>query len=248
MRNLRGYILALVLVAGVGCGFAWQKQRATQLRAEQAQLKLRAAERLELERMRQRYRADEIPAEDLNKLQSEAAEASALRDRITRLKAALTPSPTKSAESPKKQERWHNAGMATPGDTLQSVIWAATGGEVDALVAMLAYAPDTKAAVEAWYASIPPESRALFPTAEKLAATMISARLPTSLSGAEVIEQVGGSGDFVDARVKLKRPSRTNEPPREREVTFRFQRFGSDWHLVVPDSVVGEFVKQSKGG
>ena len=138
------------------------------------------------------------------------------------------------------QVLWRNVGLATPSDTLHSVIWAASNCEIDALVAMLAFEPESRAAAEALLVSLPGKTRAQFPTVERLIATMISGRMPVRLVQAEAIEQIPESADLVAAIFRLKRSfSERREPIYE--VTFRFQRTGSEWRLLVPRAAIAEF-------
>lgn len=237
MKNLKGYIVLLALATAIGCGVWWQAGTNLRLREEQARLAAQVSEANCLKALRARQQAAAVSAEELQKLDAAAAEAASLRERIEKLKEMQSASVV--SQPKKREERWRNLGQATPRDTLQSVVWAAMGGEVDALVTMLAYDADSRAAADALFAAIPPESRALFPSADKLVATFIAGCLPTNIAEAKIVEQTEKSADTVLAKVRLQRSSRSSDAARE--VTFRFQRTGADWRLVVPTNVISEF-------
>lgn len=236
MKNIGGYFVPLALAVVLAGGVWWQARANEVLRGEQARLRAAAAESA---RIKAAAALATHPAEDeLRKLTEAAAEASRLHEHIAQLRQEESKA-TAAAAKPKPVERWKNLGLATPSDTVQSVIWAATGGEVDALAAMLAFDPESRTAADAFYASIPASSRNLFPSADALMATAVSSRLPANLKKAELVDTANETADLVRATFKLERQSKSNEEPRV--VTFRFQRFGEDWKLLVPKSVVREF-------
>lgn len=238
--NPKGYILPLVLAAVIGTSLWWQVRSNARLRGEQTRLTERAAEVARLRTLKERSQTTAVSPAELQRLDGDAIEAAALRDRINKLQETLAqPLPVAPVAPKKIEERWRNLGQATPANTLHSVVWAAMGGEVDALVSMLAYDPETRAAVDDLFASIPPESRAYFPTADKLIATLVAGRLPTDLTEAQVIEQTEETSDSAKAKVRLRRGSSSTAAPRE--VTFQFQRTGSDWRLVVPKSEIAAY-------
>jgi hypothetical protein len=240
MTHPKGYFVILALAIAIGCGVWWQAKANVRLREEQACFTEQAVELARIKALMARHQAAAVSAGELKKLNEAAAEASSLRDRIEKLTETKSPSVPGAPQAPKQsEERWRNLGQATPGDTVRSIIWAATGGEVDALVSMLTYDADSRVAADDLFASIPPESRALFPSADRLVATMIAGRLPTDLAEARVIEQTDDRDGAVQAKVRLSSSTKYNDTPRE--VAFSFQRTGSAWQLVVPKSVILEF-------
>ena len=240
MSNPKGYIVPLALAVVIGFGVWWQASASMHLREEQARLAAEVTGIARLKALNTQHQATALSTTELQKLNEAAAEASALRSRISKLKEEVSRPSMGTSEAPKKsEERWRNLGQATPHDTVQSIIWAATGGEVDALVTMLTYDADSRAAADDLFAAIPPESRALFPTADKLVATLISGRLPADFTEAQIIEQFDPNAYTTQAKVRLSRSARSTDAPRE--VTFSFQRTGSAWRLVVPKSVIAEF-------
>jgi len=236
MKNIKGYFILLVLAAVFGGAVLWIARANDSLRREQALLRSQLDEIARLKAGNARLQTA-LPAEEaLQQLIKESLEGAELRERIDKLNEAqrrLSRQLQKRAE-----ERWLNVGQETPANTLGSVVWAATGGEVDLLASMLTYDPESRAAAENLYASIPEESRKLFPNAEKLIATFISGRVPTDLSKAEPVNETNEGPGRVKATYKLQRSNKANAIPRE--VTFHFQQSGPNWKLLVPKSVVAE--------
>jgi hypothetical protein len=246
MKNPSGKIILMVLAVGLGAGVWWQAHANTLLREERTFLQLKSAELARLRAIQAQQRASNLSSSELDALQREADEAAALRSRIERLKAeqvqAAALKPAQSIVPTKAESAWHNAGQATPGDALHTVIWAATNGDVDALIPMLAFDPESRAAAEGLLASLSEANRAQFPSVEKLIATMVSGRMPVRLVQSEVIDQTSEGDDRVTAKIRLKQGfGEFGEPTRD--VTFSFQRNGSDWQLLVPTSVIAAYKK-----
>ncbi|MFT3869989.1 MAG: hypothetical protein QM715_16185 [Nibricoccus sp.] len=245
MKNPKGNIVLLVLAMVVGFGLWWQAKTNLRLREEQSRLKEQSAESNRIKALKMESKPTTVSAEELQKLNEAATEAAVVRERIAELKKTNSQMSATAAVPRPVQERWKNLGQASPRDTLHSVIWAATGGEVDALVSLLAFDAESRAAADNMFASIPPESQALFPSADKLVATIIAGRLPTNLTAAEIVEQTEASSDAILAKIRLQRSHKSNDAVRE--VNFRFQRTGTDWRVVVPASVIAEFTRSLKG-
>lgn len=243
MKNPMGKIILVVLVLGLGGGIWWQAEANMSLRKERARLQALRGELARLREGKTQNNAAVLSADEHEALQREADEAAALRSRVEKLKAAkaqLAAPKTASAMVQKKREEiWHNAGQATPSDTLHTVIWTAVNGDVDTLIPMLAFDPESRAEAEALRAWLPESARAQFPTVEKLVATLISGRMSTDLNQAVVLEQINESPDLVDAKVELQRAYA--DVKELRKVTLRFQRDGSDWRLLVPKSAIAEY-------
>lgn len=247
MKNTRGYFFILALTVVFGGGLFWKALANERLREEQAQLKARAvAAKSKAAKSNQQTSA--MIGEETQPSQQASAEAAELKESIEKLKAALNKPTSPVAVKPLPKpvvERWKNQGLATPANTLESVVWAALGGEIDQLATMLVYDPESRAAADALYASLSPESRKYFPNAEKLLTSLIVSRVPTDLVNAKPIDQTSDNPDLVVASFQLQGSSKSSAEPRN--VVFRFQRVGSDWKLVVPKTVVAEFQSSLKG-
>ena len=239
----------MVLAIGLGAGVWWQAQANTLLREERVRLQTQTMELARLRAAQAQQRGAPPSPTELKKLHDDANEASRLRSSLEVMEAAeatLAVSKNPPGVAEKKAELvWRNVGQTTPSDTLHSVICTAVNGDIDTLMPMLVFDPESRATAEALRAWLPEETRAQYPTVEKLIATMISGRMSADLSRAQLIEQTNETPDLVSARFQLQRAiADTIEP---RNVSFRFQRSGSDWTLLVPKSVVAEYWR-SLGG
>ena len=74
---------------------------------------------------------------------------------------------------------------------------------------------------------------------------MISGRVSTDLNQAQIIEQSNEQPGLVNAKFRLQRLE--GNALELREVTFRFQRNGSDWKLLVPKSAIAEYKRSLEG-
>lgn len=248
MKNPTGKIILVALAVGSCAGIWWQAAANSLLRVEGTQLRRQVDELTRLREAMEQKKASAASLSETEQLRRDADEAAALRSRIEVLKTAhaklTTPVPAPTGVQKKKEEIWHNAGQSTPADTLHTVIWTAVNGDVDTLVPMLAFDPESRIAAEALHASLSEADRAQYPTVEKLIATMISGRVSTELNQAKVIEQSNEQPDLVSAKFRLQRL--VGNALELRDVTFRFQRNGSEWRLLVPKSIIEEF-KRSLG-
>ena len=247
MKKPTGNIVLVVLAIGLGSGIWWQASANQLQRDEQSRLLMQVAELARLRNTQAQLKATSASPSDFEELQSEIDEVNRLRSRIVELKeteAKLSALNTPQAVKKKSETVWHNAGLASPADTVHSVIWAAINGEVETLMPMLAFDPESRTTAEALLGSLPEATRAQYPTVEKLIATMMSGRMATDFTEAQAIEQKNETADLISAKFQLKRWTGSGGAPRE--VTFRFQRTGNDWRLLVPKSVVDDYQQSLK--
>lgn len=243
MKNPKGKIIVAVLAVTLGAGVWWQAAANSLLREEHMRLRAQAGEFAHLRAAAEQKKASAAPSSDADQQRRDADEAAALCSRIEALKAdyakLTAPPPAPVSIQKKKEDLWHNAGQATPADTLHTVIWTAVNGEVDTLVPMLAFDPESRAAAETLQASLSEANRALYPTVEKLIATMISGRVSTDLNQAQLVEQADEQPGVVRTKFRLQRF--VGNAMEQRDVTFRFQRADAGWKLLVPKTAIAEF-------
>jgi hypothetical protein len=246
MSKLAGNIVLGLLATGLGAGLWLQSSANQSLREEQARLLLQAAELVRFQNLRAQKDAATTSPSDQEKLQSEIDEENQLRSRIVELKetqARLTATNTTPVVKKRSEAVWRNAGQASPTDTVHSVIWAAMNGEVETLMPMLAFDPESRIAAEALRNGLPAATQALYPTVEQLIATMIAGRMAPDFVQADAIEQTNEDANRISAKVQLQR---SGKAAKSREVTFCFQRNGADWQLLVPKSVIDDFQQSLK--
>jgi len=249
MKNPMGKIILVALAVSFGAGVWWQAAANSLLREERTRLRLQVGELAHLREATEQKKASVASLSETEPHRRDVEKAAALVSRIEDLKAVYAkltaPPPAPVSIQKTKEEIWRNVGQATPVDTLHTVIWSAVNGEVDTLVPMLAFDPESRAAAEALHASLSDVNRARYPTVEKLIATMISGRVSTDLNQAQIIEQSNEQPGLVNAKFRLQRLE--GNALELREVTFRFQRNGSDWKLLVPKSAIAEYKRSLEG-
>ena len=237
MKNVFGNLVLVVLALSFGSGVWFQARANAALQAEQLRLKSKASELGRLRKLQVQNEAD--TAEKSREMQSETVEAARLRasievmrNRLIGAKKVILP-----ADANKNDQPWSDAGRASPDDTMHSAIWAALNGDTDALATMIAFEPESLAVAEDLFASLPEPTRAQYGSAEKLIAMMMSGRMPLNLGVANLVEQTNETPAIANVKFQLKDSS----SGLARDVTFRFQRAGAGWRLLVPKAVVAEF-------
>jgi len=244
--------LALAAVALL----AWQRLTADQLRARVAVQRERASEHSRLEQEHQRLLAEQVPADELTRLRAERSAVAGLIAEIAAMKrradeAARTPGvrsstatvplspPSSLREGPLDAGLWRNAGQATPEAALESALWAAAGGNVDALARLLALDPDAQAKAAMLLAQLPPALRSELATPERLVALLTAGNVP--LGRAEVLTQVpvGALADQTQLSARLVDPA-----GKTRELALTLRVKSDRWQLVVPASAVEKYATQ----
>ena len=67
---------------------------------------------------------------------------------------------------------WRNEGRSTPRAATATMLWAAAGGDLAALQAVLEFDDATRARARTWFDTLPSATRALYATPENLVASM----------------------------------------------------------------------------
>lgn len=249
-------VAATVLIAG-GTGWLWQRRIAAELRGEIA---ARTTESVELERVRRehgRLAAEQVSRDELEKLRADHAAIDRLRTEIETLKAkkpepataATVLMPDAAAEvdaAPPKAESlmtpasaWKNAGRATPQAALETALWAAAGGDVEALAQMLAMDAGARAKAQAIIAQLPPATQAEYSTPERLIALLSAKDVPTG--GMRILAQKKNGTDDVALTVVVESEGK------RKGVNLALHRSEDGWRLVVPESAVDKYAATLSG-
>ncbi|HEU5078556.1 MAG TPA: hypothetical protein VFT72_05050 [Opitutaceae bacterium] len=121
-------------------------------------------------------------------------------------------------------------------DTLASVVWAATRGDVSSLAPAIAFDREGRKNAEAIFSQLPSSVQRQYGTLENVYATLVAASIPLGLSDAQIVrEQTEPNGDR-GLTLKLVRENGSTH-----ESSFRFRLSGSSWQLVVPNKIVANF-------
>lgn len=182
-----------------------------------------------------------VPDEaEMTRRRAGAAEAARLRAYTgTRTQATEPPSPPAAAPAgpayPLGQmipaTKWQDRGRTTPADTLETVLWASAGGELEALTKALRFDPASQARAETLLAQLPEATRRHYATPETLLASLVAKEAP--LGALTVLAQRETGPGTALAYAVLQQNGRA---PRQVCLTFRQAEDG--WQLVVPPNAV----------
>lgn len=257
MRRPIIFFSVLTLFAG---GFSvivvWQRQTAAGLRAEVELEREQARARGQLAAETARLRAMQISAADLEALRGDHAALVRLRGeidglrrradeaaRVVAAKAVEVAKPREPSilEGPLPATAWKNAGSATPAAALETVLWAAAGGEVDALARMLRFDAGVRAQLDALFAGLSVATRADYGTPERLIAALTARDVPL------------GKAKLFDTKAEFNGDRRMAMQLYETEgkalqgVLFSLRPEGGTWGLVVPASAVEKYAAMLRG-
>ena len=245
MRRTTTFLAVLALLMG---GFVsaviWQRQIGAMLKTEVELQREQAKARAQLAADTARLRTGQISAADLEALRGDHAALLRLRGEIDAAKAveAAKPRAPSILEGPLPASAWRNAGSATPAAALETVLWAAAGGEVDALAGLLRFDVGVRARVDAMFAGLPDSVRTEYGTPERLIAALTARDVPLGKAKLFVTK-----ADFSgDRRMAMQLYETEGKAPRG--VLFSLRPEGGTWGLVVPTSAVEKYAAMLKGG
>lgn len=230
------------LLIGVSALIAWRESRL----AQDARLRLASvappADPTALRRQRDSLRSELATDAELAAWRSAAQAAAALEAEVSQRERSAEPPAAPVSKPPTRASRWTDRGALTPAAALESVLWAATQGEVTRLAGMLSLDPEARRMAETLFARLPEDTRAKYGSAEAVVALMIAGRMPMSYRSLSVLEQTTGSDGSMTVRTRLQRLNGS-----ERTSNFRMRYAPGGWQLVVPPEVMAEFVRTLAG-
>ena len=252
MRRSLIFMGVLGLILGTGGLVVWQQRQAADgLRAELASRRDQQRERARLEAENERGRANEISAEHLAALRNDhealqrlRAEVEAAKARTEQAKVTVS-SQAAGSGAPKPYEpsitkemvpleMWRNAGSATPLATLETVLWAAAGGDVELLARNLSLPGDTRAKVLELLAQVPASLREQFTSPEQVIAFFTAKEVP--LGSARLIDPETKSDTAVTLVAQLTGPDK-----KTKTAFFFLRQEGEVWKVIVPMPVVEKY-------
>lgn len=137
---------------------------------------------------------------------------------------------------------WKNGGRDSAGAAIETVLWAATGGDVEVLSQGIAFTPTARAKADAWFAQLSDATKAQYSSPERLISLMI-AKEAAAVSGMQILGQKEVTPDDVGMRVRIGA-----EDGKTKDDTFFLHRSAGGWQLLLPDQAVEKFAKQLAGG
>lgn len=239
-----------VLVAVIGLAVAWFGSRELHLRSFHASadhLRSSAGDLAALREAHAKLRAALPPENELTALRADRAAIVRLRNEIQAVRRGVEarehpPSPATPVraatllEAPLAAAQWRNVGHATPAAAVETLLWAAAGGDVERLAETLVQAPETRARAEALFASLPPDLRREHATPERLMALMTASVIP--LGSAQVVAEVPNPQGTVLV-TSLESPS-----GQSRMVALSLRTDGQAWRVELPPAAVERYAAQ----
>lgn len=223
---------------------------ASRLRAEIATATARHAEALAADhRMRQQIaehrQAPPTPADEAARKSAIAAAIAAKKQRDAEQKLAPPPPPEPRTDPAQpyefgrnlRAEQWQNRGFATPENTLETVLWSAAGGDLDALKAALHFDATGRIEAEAVLAGLPAAARENYRTPEGLVTLFIAGDAP--LGSLNVLSRQNTGPDSAVAYAAL-----TDTNGAIRQACLSFVRDGDRWRLVVPANAISKVAQR----
>jgi hypothetical protein len=260
------WIFFIVALAAAGVLLAREKLTAAIL---QADLERHRLERTELEAQRRehaRLLALQPTADEIAQLQRAATDRSERRRAI-----AIAERESREAEArglpvgewlPPTQ--WQDRGQNTPAATVQTILWAATGGDTARLATMLYFDESVRAKLGQVYAALPAHVRATYAGPEQLMAAFTAKAIP--VGDAQVIwQQQSGPDDAVaciwinnsaptlsletpETSVTDKTPPKLPATAKRSQALLTMRRSNEGWRVIVPVHAVDKLARELAGG
>jgi hypothetical protein len=237
---------ALVVVGG-GVLFL-QHQRAVQLRSELSERRRQQAEVAQLRRENQQLAAQGVSPEELAALSDDHASLLRIRQEIDALKNR-PPAPTATATQPPAvrlvpANEWKNAGRATASATVETFLWAATHGDVDALIGMLDFRTgEAGDKLEALFANLPADVRGRYGTPARMFATLLAARMASTVKAMAVVSQSEIDPGSSNRKTAVLRVRYENADGPQKDVAIFLTRDAGDWRFIVTGPAVVDYTK-----
>jgi len=222
---MRSTLLALSALLGVWWGV--ERSATIRLQAQLKELRDREAELSNLHKAHDR----------LTRLASQEPQSSRLADVASPTNAAQPGDSGKSSAGSMKPGiwapagGWRNCGRATPESTIETVLWAASGGDLDSLKASLFIGDEARSKAASVLANLPDGSQRQFATPEDLLALIVAGNIPLD-SALLAARQQNGSNDVTEY-LRLK-----DAQGRSRQVFLSLRNGPDGWRLSVPANVL----------
>jgi hypothetical protein len=259
-----GWFIPVVVAVVVGTVLALQWQATGQLRDEVNMRRKLGHELAGLQQQHGELLQKQIPVADLESLRADRAALLRLRAEIETLKTnAERPRPAQESKAPPLAAKspamfipasdWKNVGRATPAAAFETALWAAVGGDIDALAAGMSFEAGAREKADAILAKLPPDLRAQYSTPEKLVALFTAKDVPLD-SAMRVLAEGRMSENDVRLAVMFEvgnqktEPAATKRVPVRQERELALRREGNNWKLVVPGTAVEKYGAILAGG
>ncbi len=239
------------LAAAMVSVFVFGAQRVANLQLELEQRRAQQRELAVLAVENRRLAARQMSAEEAARLTESEEERGRWQAEAARLEAALQ-APAKTAAATKLRwsgpetlaaSDWKNAGHATPRATVETALWAAVGGEVEALAKTIAFDEPGRVAAERLLAGLPAAQQSEYGTPERLVALLAAKDLLSSATEARLTEEVDDEAGNARVRVRMRDGKGVTQMA---NLALRRERDG--WRLIVSQRAVAKFAATLSSG
>lgn len=245
--------LSWLVPAGVavvlGLGLGWQRLEMAPPRAELEVLRDRQRDLARLRSEGERLRRDQVSDAELERLRADRVAIQRLREEVAVVEASAEAK--QRVRAAREAERfaigqrmpsaeWRNVGAASPAAALETVLWAAAGGEVEVFARRIQFDPEGRKAAQAWWEGLPPAERARHESPEHLLAFLSIRDVP---AGSATVESWGrATGPIQPVGVRL-----AGEGVKPRSVNLVFVRAGEEWKLHATAAAVAKYAQALRG-
>jgi hypothetical protein len=245
-----GMVGAFAVVGG-GVLF-FQHQKAVLLRLELDELRHQREEVAQLRRENQQLAAQGVSPAELAALRDDHASLRRMRQEIDAIKSR-PPAPA-AGEAPSPAVRlvpaneWQNAGRATAAASVESFLWAATHGDIDALIGMLDFQRgESRGKLEELFNGLPADVRERFGTPEKMFATLLAEKMASNVKAMAVIPLSESDPDPSNRQLALLRVHYENFDGRQRDQPIILTRDSGGWRFIVTGTAVEDYTRELTG-
>jgi len=191
-------------------------------------------------------KAEQLSESERRRLELRHTEADSLRARLVELQtrsAGEAAGAPEAADGPHEvpEGDWVYAGRADPAAAIESVVWAASRGDVGRLSELLGFAHDVRAQADAFFARLPAASREEYGSPERVAATLLAGGFPKDAASMTILQNHASDQDAY----ALVTVGHSDGQPRTN--IYQFHRDADGWQLLVPASVLSGYQRMLVG-
>ena len=251
MRTPLAWAVILVVISAGGCALWWQHESQVHLQEQLQVLGRQDGERVRLQEANRRL-AETLPtAVEMEKLRTNRTAISQLSVEIAALRGRERSAAEESAQRSSSRfaagdkvpaGAWANAGRATSRAALETVLWAAAGGDIERFANCLVLSDRSRQLALQLRESLPPELREQCGTPERLIALLACKDVPLGAAKILAWDQVKTPTSSEQVRLQLSTPDGAT-----RDLLLRFAQQSDGWKLVMPDAAMAKYYAMVKG-
>lgn len=264
-ENMKWILLGLAFVAA-GLFLGLEKSRAAVLQLELARERAARRELAVQQEEHARLRALQPSAVALAELQH------AVEERAERQRAIDAGRAARAAEAPNlplgewlPPTVWQDRGRSTPAAAVETMLWAAMGGDTGRLQSLFHFDESTRAKLEQFFSALPASTRATYAAPEQLVAAFTARGIP--MGEAQIVWQQQSGPDEAVACVWVTNPpgpvptsaleNRSGDaktPPmlpsnvKRSQALLLLHRHDDGWRVIVPGTAIDRLAAELKGG